>query len=60
MDVENTKSSLEAAAHQVPLTEKAEMAAKELKKDEAEVSQYVRGAVEVCRSIASGHVVPSH
>lgn len=54
MDIENTKSSHDAAAHQVSLNEKAEMTAKELNKDEAEVSQYVRGAVEVSPSIASG------
>jgi hypothetical protein len=51
MDVENTKISLDVATHEVLLTAKAEMAAKKLHKDEAEVSQYVRGAVEVRKPV---------
>ena len=47
MDTENRKTSLDVAAHQLPLTPQAEIAAKQLHKHEAEVSQYVRGAVEV-------------
>lgn len=47
MDVENTRTSLNVATHEVSLTAKAELAAKKLHKHEAEVSQYVRGAVEV-------------
>lgn len=49
MDVENKRISLDVAAHEVSLTEKAEIAAQKLHKHEAEVSQYVRGAVEVRR-----------
>jgi hypothetical protein len=51
MDVENTKTSLDVATHEVSLTAKAEMVAKKLHKDEAEVSQYVRGAVEVRKPV---------
>ena len=50
MDVENTKTALDMA-HDVSLTAKAEMIAKKLHKDEAEVSQHVRGAVEVRKPV---------
>jgi hypothetical protein len=51
MDVENTNTPLDVATHEVSLTSKAEMVANKLHKDESEVSQYVRGAVEVIRSV---------
>lgn len=41
------KTSLDVATHEVSLTAQAEKAAKQLDKHEAEVSQYVKGAVEV-------------
>jgi hypothetical protein len=53
MDVENTRTSLDVATHEVSLTAKAELAAKKLHKHEAEVSQYVRGAVEVRKPVTA-------
>lgn len=48
MDAENQKTSLDVAvADQLTLTQQAELAAKQLGKQEAEVSQFVRGSVEV-------------
>lgn len=57
MDIENNKTALDVAAHDVPLTAQAELAAKKLHKHEAEVSQYVKGAVEVCLDFLDLHNV---
>jgi len=47
MDLENLRKSADVAAHEVPLTAKADHAAAMLNKSDAEVSQYVTGTVEV-------------
>ncbi len=47
MGLENARASLDAAAHGVSLTAKADQAAEKLHMPEAEVTQHVSGTVEV-------------
>jgi hypothetical protein len=47
MDIENTQSSRDAGGQGLSLTAKADEAAERLHKDEAEITQYVVGTVEV-------------